>query len=110
VRTGETKSGAALSCGRTNRSESRRSPKNLRIYRANKVKKGFVSIRTQQYKIRPNDRLFIDGKWQITSGVHNNGTRCLVNKKSIDLGKVKGVHHCGGWALAPRKEQVKTAP
>ena len=110
VRTGETKSGAALSCGRTNRSESRRSPKNLRIYRANKVKKGFVSIRTQQYKIRPNDRLFIDGKWQITSGVHNNGTRCLVNKKSIDLGKVKGVHHCGGWALLQRKEQVKTAP
>lgn len=97
IRNGKKKSGSALSCGRTNRSESRRSDKNQRIYRANKVKKGSVSIRTQQYGIRPNDQVLVDGKWQTTSGVHNNGTRCLVNKKSISLDKVKGIHHCGGW-------------
>lgn len=31
-------------------------------------------------------------------------------KQSIDLSKVKGVYHCGGWTLLPRKEQVKTVP
>ena len=98
IRNGKKKSGSALSCGRTNRSESRRSDKNQRIYRANKVKKGSVSIRTQQYEIRPNDQVLIDGKWQVTSGVHNNGTRCIIHKKSISLDKVKGIHHCGGWA------------
>ena len=62
------------------------------------MKKGSVSIRTQQYEIRPNDQVLIDGKWQTTSGVHSNGTRCIVNKKSISLDKVHGIHHCGGWA------------
>lgn len=60
-RDGTKKSGSDLSCGRTNRSESRHSGKNLRQYRQKKVSKGRVTIRRKRYPRQPT-RLAIDSR------------------------------------------------
>ena len=98
IRDGEVKSGQQLSCGRTSRSDSRHTEKDLRMYRGHKVRKGRCSIRTKQYAVRPNDKVCINGKWYVTAGVQNNGTRCKVGTKTFAIGKIVNIHHCGGWA------------
>ena len=61
--------------------------KNNRCLQLNR--KGFKpSIRKQRYKFQPKDLVYIDGKWEETSGSHNKGTRILVDGKSISIKKV----------------------
>ena len=52
------KRGADLPCGRTRRCESRHSTVSERKYRANKVKKGRVSLRRKRYPVRPGDTVW----------------------------------------------------
>lgn len=78
IRDGEVKKGSELSCGRTNRSESRNSDKNERIHRGQKIRKGFRSIRRNHYKIGSGDIVEFEGnKYRVIA--------CISNGKSLNL-------------------------
>ena len=98
ARDGKKKKGAELSCGRTNRSESRHSEKNLRIYREQKVSKGRRVIRRRHYAIRPGDIVVADSRKHRAKGVHNQGARIALNTgKSISVRKAEKIIHAGGY-------------
>ncbi len=100
VRDGEVKSGKDLSCGRTNRSESRHGDKNERIYRGHKVKKGYWSVRKRHYQYRPGDTVYADGTKYTVKGIISNGTRIALNERlPISVNKVSKTIHTGGWRL-----------
>lgn len=99
TRDNTTKSGSQLSCGRTNRKESRNSSKNERIYRGQKLSKGRRSIRRRRYELRPGDLVTHNGNRFEVAGVHNDGTRVILkqNGKSVAINKIKPIRHIGGW-------------
>ena len=98
TRDGKVKPGQELSCGRTRRSESRHSEKDLRMYRGRKVRKGRVSIRKQRYSIQPGTLLVYQGRKMTARGVHCCGTRVMLDTgKSVASGKVFVVRYPGGW-------------
>ena len=98
VRDGKTRKGAELSCGRTNRSESRHSEKNLRIYRERKVSKGRRVIRKQHYAIRPGDTVIVSGEKHKAKGVHCGGVSILLDSgKSVSIKKLEKVIHTNGY-------------
>lgn len=66
-------------------------------------RKGFKpSIRKQRYKIQPKDLVKINGEYLETSGVHCNGTRIMINKKSINIKSIEEVYNFGNliWRSA----------
>ncbi|MDD6422604.1 MAG: hypothetical protein PUF83_06025, partial [Intestinibaculum porci] len=98
ARDGKTKKGAELSCGRTARSESRHSEKNLRVFREWKVSKGRRVIRRSHYTLRPGDTVVIGGEKHRAKGVHNKGTYVVTDaKKSVPVKKVEKIIHVGGY-------------
>ena len=98
VYNGKTKKGAELSCGRTARSESRHSEKNLRVFRERKVSKGRRVIRRSHYTLRPGDTVVIGGEKHRAKGVHNKGTYVVTDaKKSVPVKKVEKIIHAGGY-------------
>ena len=60
------------------------------------------SIRKQRYKIQPKDFIWIEGKRYRAIGIHNNGTRVMVEgcpkKKSYSIKKVQKIYNFGGFA------------
>ena len=105
VRDGKKKSGAQLSCGRTNRSESRHTEKNERIWRGQKCSGGRVSVRKRHYFFQPGDTVCYKSASYIVKGVHCNGTRVLLNTgKSVKQTDLKIIKRRGGWALPPGNE------
>ena len=99
IRDGQKKSGSQLSCNRTNRKFPRNNPENLRIYHGQKLSDGKRVIRTARYPIQPGDRVMIAGQWYITTGMHNKGTRLIVDKKSIAVKNIQQVIHSSGWIV-----------
>ena len=98
IRDGQIKGGKDLSCGRTNRSESRRSELNQRIYRGEKKSKGRVSIRRKRYSLQPGDVVKYKGKKYKVVGVQNNGKYVkLKGFKVVNIEHVKPIYHVGGW-------------
>ena len=98
IRDGKKKSGAQLSCGRTNRRESRRSDKNERIYRGQKVSKGRVSTRKRHYSLRPGDVVKYEKKEYVVKGVQSRGTYvALQGRLPVNIKKVISVKKIGGW-------------
>ena len=98
IRDGKTKKGSELSCGRTNRSVPRNNSENQRIYRGEKKRKGRVSTRTQHYDLQPGDVVLYRKKKYAVKGVHNNGTRAILeNGQSVALSKLKLISRNGGW-------------
>ena len=98
ARDGKKKKGAELSCGRTNRSESKHSEKSLRIYREQKVSKGRRVIRRKHYVIRPGDIVVVDSKKHKAKGVHNQGASIALDTgKSVSVKKVEKIIHAGGY-------------
>ena len=90
TRDGSVKTGSQLSCGRTNRSISRHTELDERIYRGHKISKGRVSTRRKHYPLRPGDKVSYDGTNYFVTGIHNKGTRAILNnKKSYSLKKLK---------------------
>jgi hypothetical protein len=68
-------------------------------------RKGFApSIRKQRYKIQPKDLVWIEGKKEIAMGVHNRGTRVIIErtKKSIALKKVEKTYHWGSFCYTQK--------
>lgn len=100
IRDGSKKKGSQLSCGRTNRSTSRNSELNERIYRGQKVSKGRLAVRRQRYGYRPGDFLWTSGQRYIVKGVISCGTRIALNERlPVSVNKVDRVVHAGGWVL-----------
>lgn len=107
LRDGEKKPGASLSCGRTNRSQSRHGLANEREYRAmraeRKTKKGCVvskgkrSIRTQRYGIQSGDMVMCMNMRAVAGGMHNKGAAVMMNGRSVTAGKVRLLWHANGW-------------
>ena len=97
TRDGKAKSGTELSCGRTDRSESRHSEKDLRIYRGKQVSKGKRLIRQQRYPIQPGTVVLYKRKKHITAGTHCHGTRFLIDGNSVAVKKVKVIRYAGAW-------------
>ena len=101
-RDGKKKKGSELSCGRTNRSEPRRSDKNLRIYRALKVSRGRRSVRRKHYDIQPYDRVVCNGNVFTAKGMHCRGARIMLGSgKSVPKKSVSSLRYAGGYALIP---------
>lgn len=101
-RDGKKKKGSELSCGRTNRSEPRRSDKNLRIYRALKVSRGRRSVRRKHYDIQPYDRVVCNGNVFTAKGMHCRGARIMLGSgKSVPKKSVSSFRYAGGYALIP---------
>lgn len=102
TRDGKVKKGAALGCKRTNRKEPRKSERNNRIYRGCKVNAGRRSIRRHRYPIRPRDIVLYNKNYYRAKGIHNGGTRVIVDDgsqkgKSVPVANVSVATHISGW-------------
>ena len=101
IRNGEIKTGKELSCNRTKRNIPRNNEKNLRVFRGQKVKKGYFSIRKTRYEFQPNDIVLFNNRKYKVVGTHCNGLRVLIKienkQKSIAINKLRKVVNAGGW-------------
>ena len=101
IRNGEVKTGKELSCNRTKRNMPRHNEENLRVFRGQKVKSGYFSIRRTRYEFQPNDIVLFDNRKYKVVGTHCNGLRVLIainNKnKSVAINKLRKVVNAGGW-------------
>lgn len=102
IRTGKKVPGSVLSCGRTNRRDSRRSLKNQRFFRGEKVSKGYNRIRRNHYSIRSGDTICWKGRIFKAGSIHNKGKtvdfpRRILGQKSAGTAKVRVISHVGGW-------------
>ena len=60
------------------------------------LEKGAVHvIKRNPFTIQPKDLVKIEGKWLETTGIHNKGTRLIVNKKSVSIKNVEKVIYSG---------------
>lgn len=103
IRDGEKKSGSQLSCGRTNRRESRRTEKNKRIFRGQKCSKGRNAIRRQHYPYQPGDHVIAGGRIRVIKGLHGHGKNAeFINDgllpKSMAVSRLKTIYREGGWS------------
>ena len=102
VRDGAKKSGAVLSCGRTNRRESRRSDKNQRIYRGNKCSSGHTSVRKNHYVYQPGDTIVFHSQRFVVNGSHCKGARVILGTgKSVKATDLTCIKKEGGWRFLP---------
>ena len=102
IRDGEKKSGSALSCGRTNRRESRHSDKNQCIYRGKKCSAGRVQIRKHHYPVGAGDVVVYKDTPRIVKGLHAGGktaefTSDGINPQSASVSKLRILRKKGGW-------------
>ena len=98
IRDGQRRKGSELSSGRTSRSESRHSEKNLRIYRGQKVSNGRRTIRRQHYTLRPGDTVVTEsGKHRVKGVQHYGMYVALSDGSSISVKKLKKAIHAGGY-------------
>lgn len=98
IRDGKKKKANALGCNRTKRRESRRSEKNERIYRGEKVSKGRIVLRTKRVVIRPGDIVYVGKKKYIVASSKNLGKQLkLADGSLLTTSKVTKIIHCGGW-------------
>ena len=107
IRDGKIKTGQELSCGRTNRRESRHTENNMRIYHGKKTKAGQRRIRRIRYPVQSGDVIRVEKKiYRSCHGTMSGGKSVLIIKaKESQTGKaltavtskVHVVKHVGGW-------------
>ena len=99
IRDGSIKSGAQLSCNRTNRRETRNNPQNERVFRGEKLSPGRRSIRRRRYDLRPGDEVLYQGQRHNVIGVQNNGAYVKLSglNKVVKHSLVTPYRHIGGW-------------
>ena len=106
TRDGSKKSGSQLSCGRTNRSESRNSDRNLRPFRGKKLSKGRRSIRRNRYAVLPGSKVLVEGIKAAAKGVHCSGTRLLLTDgRSVSIKKITLLSFPDGWEQVVKKKE-----
>lgn len=101
IRDGSKKKGAELPSGRVKRNKNLNT-ENLRIYRGEKVKKGFRSIRRKRYSTQSGDIMMVNGKKRAVYAVHNLGVTLQYKDEE---GQVRGrshkmvkvIRHADGW-------------
>lgn len=92
TRTGKKVSAKDLSCGRTNRRESRNSEKNLRIFRGQKISKGRRNIRRSTYEIKSGDIVIYNNQKYLSHGIINKGEYVVLDSvKNVDIKDIKDV-------------------
>ena len=102
IRDGEKKSGAVLSCGRTNRRESRHSDKNQCIYRGKKCSAGRTSVRKRRYAYQPGDTIVFRNKKAFVIGAQHYGQYVsLSTGKSAKVSDLTCIKKEGGWHFRP---------
>lgn len=106
IRDGKQKSGSQLSCGRTNRRESRRTEKNERIFRGRKCSKGRDAIRRQHYPYQAGDHVIAGGRIRVIKALHGGGKNAeFINDglqpKSMAVSRLKTIYREGGWSFRP---------
>lgn len=102
IRDGKKKFGALLSCGRTNRRESRRSDKNQRIYRGKKCSSGRTSVRKNHYAYQPGDTIVFHSQTFVVNGSHCKGARVILDTgKSVKATNLTCIKKEGGWHFLP---------
>ena len=102
IRDGKKKSGSLLSCGRTNRRESRRSDKNQRIYRGKKCSSGRTSVRKNRYAYQPGDTIVFHSQRFVVNGSHCKGARVILDTgKSVKATDLTCIKKEGGWHFLP---------
>lgn len=106
IRGGKKKSGSQLSCGRTNRRESRHTEKNERIFRGQKCSMGRNAIRRQHYPYQAGDHVLAGGRIRVIRGLHGGGKNAeFVNDgllpKSMAVSRLKIIYREGGWSFRP---------
>ena len=102
IRDGKKKSGSLLSCGRTNRRESRRSDKNQRIYRGKKCSSGRTSVRKNHYAYQPGDTIVFHSQRFVVNGSHCKGARVILGTgKSVKATDLTCIKKEGGWRFLP---------
>ncbi len=100
IRDGGKKSGKRLGCNRTNRRELRRSDKNERIFRGQKLSKGKIVVRKQHYQFRPHDIVWYGGQKYFVKGVQDKGKRvALQNHLPVAIAKIGKCVHTNGWCI-----------
>ena len=89
---------AELGCNRINRSGSRNSPLNERMYHGKKLSKGRTSVRRRHYPLQPGDLIMFEGRRYISRGCQHYG-KCvsLGNKISVKVTKVTVLRKGGSW-------------
>ena len=105
-RDGSIKKGADLGCNRTNRRETRNESNNLRIYRKEKVRSGYRSIRPGRHSIQAGEYVIYKGKVNEvkTARFKNSKKRGIYEtlefkpqSAQVLADKVRILHHLGGW-------------
>jgi hypothetical protein len=99
TRTGEKASGRELHCGRTTRNKNL-SGENLRQYRGQKVRKGRVSIRRNNYPLRPKDIVLYEGQKYVVKGMCSYGRQISL---FVDDGQPKHIATSRVTPLRKRK-------
>ena len=98
VRDGKRRHGQDLSCGRTCRSESRRGPKNQRLFRGRKVRRGRSAVRRRRYPVQPGTLVLYQGQKVPAIGTHANGTRVLLSgKRDVPAKQLAILRFAGGF-------------
>ena len=114
IRDGKKKSGAQLSCGRTNRRESRHTKKNELVYRGQKCSSGRILIRKRHYMYQPGDIVVCRGRKRIVKGIHNGKNVEFsadgLLPKSVLLKTITINRKIGGWALSLGNKLQVPAP
>ena len=109
VRDGKKKSGSQLSCGRTKRSETRRTEKNERIYRGTKCQPGSLHTRKRRYDIQAGNVVIFHGRIRVVKGTHHNKKTGAENAefkpdgllpKSAKPENIITLHKKGGWCIS----------
>ena len=105
-RDGSIKKGADLGRNRTNRRETRNESNNLRIYRKEKVRSGYRSIRPGRHSIQAGEYVIYKGKVNEvkTARFKNSKKRGIYEtlefkpqSAQVLADKVRILHHLGGW-------------
>jgi hypothetical protein len=100
------KKGADLGCNRTNRRETRNELNNLRIYRKEKVRSGYRSIRPGRHSIQAGECVIYKGKvYEVkTARFKNRKKRGIYEtiefkpqSAQVLADKVRILRHVGGW-------------
>jgi hypothetical protein len=92
-------------CAQWEIEQKRRNNRALQLNR-----KGFKpSIRRNRHKVQPKDLVKIGGFWVESQGTHCNGSRIIVNKKSISINKIETVFNRGSmiWRSASPLPEVR---
>lgn len=108
-RGGEVKGGKDLCSGRRKRNKNL-AGENLRLYRGQKVKAGFRSVRKRRYPLQPGDVVLYNGKKRIVKGTHSYGKSAFLfadgKPENVQVKNLVCLEHASGMVIGRAKAQA----